>query len=194
MRKTLLLLAAPLFLAACARGPIAGGTGDPWSNPLFTQRYYADLVDHFVSLQIHNDPALQVPATSEMIDGLRKEALAKAQEASRTVDAGILGTFTPVREETEGTALAVESALHLGTDFFTIPGSDLHVYVTTVVDPRTGTGAFPDTTASDLGTLHLPYGIQSYILPEDKQKTSHLTVVLYDVTLKRIHGFAQLRP
>ncbi len=193
LRRFLLLSFVPV-LTACSGG--VGQLSDAWSNPLFTQQYYSDLVDHYVTLQIHNDPALKDSAVAKKADKEREAALAKAQDASRKVDQGLLGTFSEASEQTLGTALSVDGNLHFGMDFYTIPGSDLRVYLTSMVDPRSGTGAnaFPDTSAVDLGTLKMPSGIQSYPMPEDKKDVTNLTVVLYDTLMKRIHGFAQLRP
>lgn len=191
MRKIVLL--PVLLLAACSALPAPDAAlRESLRNPLFRENYYSDLTDHFVNLQIHNDPVTQSGSTKALINHAREEALAAAQEASKVVSSGIFDHFNPVKEDTVGSALLVEDGFYIGTDFSTIPGLDLHVFLTTVVDPREGT--FPDATALDLGSLKSPYGAQSYALPEGKEFGRNMTVVLYDLALKRIHGFAQLRP
>ena len=193
MRKIFLLLAALLLLPACRTLPPGDAAlRENMRNPLFAQNYYSELVDHLVNLQIHNDPVIASGATKRIADSAREEALALAQEASKKVDEGILGIFGAAREEAKGTALIVDDQLYFGTDFFVVPGVDLRVYVTNLVDPRET--PFPDESASNLGPLKSPFGIQTYAVTKDKQKATNVTVVLYDLMLKRMHGFAQLRP
>lgn len=208
-----LVLALALSLTACSGLPRGSQTfREHMRNPLVAQQYYAELVDHFVNLQIRNDPVIRDAGMKRILNAARTEALERAQTASQTVDESILGTFHSVQEETRGTALFGGNILHFSTDFLTVPGGDLHVYLTDVVDPRDV--PFPDATAVDLGSLHLPYGAQSYEVPrrekaqetnphtgtgsvvESQQETDrrHATVVIFDRMLKRLHGFAQLRP
>ena len=194
-RLTLLSGLALALLAACSRGlpPVDPSLQTHMENPLFAQAYYSDLVDHFVNLQIHNDPIFANAATKRQIDAARTDALKKAQAASRLVSSGSLASFAPIQEESKGNALALGSMLYFGTDFYTVPGGDLRVYVSNAVDPR---GApFPDPTAVEVGKLKNPYGPQSYSLPAGRDAKEHpnQTVVLWDAMLKRMHGFAQLR-
>lgn len=194
MRKNLFLLAPLLALAACTRSP------DPsfqsrLGNPLFAEQYYSELVDHFVNLQIRSDPSMKDEAKKRAADDAREDALAKAQAATTKVNEGILGNFMSVQENTKGTTLIVDGMLYFGTDFEVVPGGDMHVYITSLVDPRNGSGGvFPDATAVDVGLLKSAYGTQEYVVPEDKRESRNLTVALWDKMLNRLHGFAQLRP
>lgn len=181
-----------LLLAACSTLPKGDVSFQEMvKNPLFAQNYYSDLTEHFVSLQIQNDPAMSDPAMKDTADKARLEALSKAQEASAIVNEGIHGTFIGIREETKGTALLANGNLYFGTDFMATPGGDLHVYASFSVDPRDVVFPGPDDT--DAGPVKLAYGAQTYILPPMKDKPGQMSVVLYDNMLKRIHGFAQLR-
>lgn len=65
------------------------------------------------------------------------------------------------------------------------------MYVSNAVDPRDVN--FPDDTAIDLGQLESPYGMQRYSVPgAEEEVQQYRTVVLFDKSLERIYGFAQL--
>lgn len=199
MRGPLSTIGLLLLLAGCSglAGPVSQ---DPMENPLVAEQYEAELVDHFVNLQIRNDVALRDDALRQAADKARTLALTRAQETTKRVNEGIRGNFYGVHEETEGTALLLDDRLYFGVDFLVTPGGNLRVFVTRAVDPRDE--PFPDDSAVDLGALRIPYGAQAYAVPttndaedaEDSEEVRHVTVVIYDAMLKRIHGFAQLRP
>ena len=187
-----LLLTSVLLLAACSALPKGDVSfQDMIKNPLFAQNYYSDLTEHFVNLQIHNDPSMSDAAMKKIADSARAEALAKAQEASTIVNAGIHGDFIGAGEEVRGIALLADGNLYFGPDFMVIPAGELHVYTTLSADPRDGT--FPGEQDTDVGPVKLAYGAQTYVLPPVTEKPGQMTVVLYDKMLKRIHAFAQLR-
>lgn len=206
MRRTL-LLAPALVLISCT--PAGSISQDPTENPLVVEQYEAELVDHFVNLEIQKDPALNDSEVRNTVNAARASAIERSRSAAAAVESGIMGNFLGIREETKGTALMTGDGLYFGTDFITIPGAELHVYVTDAVDPR-DTPVFPDPSAVDLGLLRSPYGAQAYAVPSNVQPTPvtgsgstvtetpeerrHATVVLYDLALRRFHGFAQLRP
>lgn len=181
-----------LLLSACSPLPLSRNAVERMKNPLYAEQYYAELVDHFVGLQIHKDPALKDTDITTKADKARKEALRQSQEAAAVVDEGSIGFFSPAAEEMKGAALALGGKLYIGPDFLTIPGADLRIYATRMVDPREGT--FPDETAQDLGPLDSPYGDQVYRLSGAFTDADQFTVVVFDRALKRVHGFAQVRP
>ncbi len=193
MRTRFVLLTAVLLLAACTSALPKGDaiTQEMLKNPLFAQNYYSDLTEHFVSLQIHNDPSMDDPALKGIADNARVEALARAQKASAIVNDGINGSFIGITEDGRGMALLADGNLYFGPDFTVTPGGELHVYTTLSVDPRDVPFPGPDDT--DVGPVKLAYGAQTYRLPPVKEAPGQLSVVLYDKMLKRIHAFAQLR-
>ncbi len=74
------------------------------------------------------------------------------------------------------------------------PGPEVYVMISTILDPRSESGAsiFPDASAVNLGRLQTPYGAQTYVIPEASKDTVFRTVVLWDKRLERVMGFAQL--
>jgi hypothetical protein len=80
--------------------------------------------------------------------------------------------------------------LYLSSDFVSKPGTNLHVYLTTVVDPRDG--SFPDPTAIDLGAIQTVYGAQQFAVPKQEKPELLRTFVLWDKGFNRLYGFAQL--
>ena len=190
--KKIPLLSFLLLLTACSALPLTRSAQQRMKNPLYAQQYYAELVDHFVNLQVQADLALQDATIAAKVNRARREALQQSQEAAAIVNGGSTGTFNSIREETRGTALALEDSLYISPDFMTVPGGTLRVFVTRAVDPRDS--VFPDETAVDLGPLETPYGDQVYALPLSFKGIDQFTVVIEDTMIKRIHGFAQLRP
>lgn len=181
---------AVLLLAACAPGTSAD-LRMRLENPLYAEQYYDELVDSMVNMELQNDPLVKDPAMKELIEETRTEALRLSNEADEQQNKGLIGAIMSDFGYAAGEALLLDNTLYLGATFSTIPGPELHVYLTTVVDPRDGT--FPDDTAMDLGAIHNAYGDQSYDLPEETDPTGLRTLVLWDEQLKRIYGFAQLR-
>lgn len=197
-------IALALILVSCTRaGDISQ---DPLLNPLVMEQQEAELIEHLVNMQIRNDPSMADSVIKRAVDRERAAAVARSQEASQKVRAGIIGNFQSVGEEAHGTALMTDGGLYFSTDFIVAPGIDVHVYLTSAVDPR-DLPSFPDATAIDLGQLRTPYGAQAYATPnmlkmvdgsgavlETEETFDHTTVVLFDDGIGRMHGFAQLRP
>jgi hypothetical protein len=100
------------------------------------------------------------------------------------------GNMIPIGDFAKGDVLYVQGALYFGTLFEIDPLPDLHVFLTTVVDPREVT--FPDATAMDLGLLQSAYGAQTYAVPEVDNPLLYRTVVLWDTEFGRLHSFGQL--
>lgn len=186
-----LAVASLLLLPACGRsGEAASVRFDAlMTNPLFADQYWTDLTNSMVDIQLHKEAGIvDNDAKSKQADAIRKDAAIHEQAVARIVHSGRVGSFIPVKDHAEGSALIQGSTLFLSPGFATSPGPSLHLYLTTVADPRDGT--FPDSTSIDLGLLQSPYGTQQYATAADK---TIRTVVLYDTTLQRIHGFAQLQ-
>lgn len=192
MKRFLIGTAFLALLTGCGSNPAPTKTAeDMLSNPLYAEWYYDDLVDHLVSLEIQNDTSLDDAGAKAASDEGRRDGLAKAKEATKKQSEGIMGAWVSDKEEIQGEVLLLGNMLYLGPSFMTRPGLDLRLYVTTTNDPREGT--FPDENALEVGRLDAPYFPQSYKLSALPEGVSPRTVVLYDVTLKRISGFVQLR-
>lgn len=159
-------------------------------NPLTDSRYGDELADTLANLIIQNDPITKDPTMLQMI----KENIAKAKDmgnnARDMMADGMQGAIIAIKEDVVGYVIALNQTLYLSSEFTSKPGLDLHVYLTETVDPRDG--VFPDPTAIDLGALQSPYGGQTYAIMSKKDPKLLRTFVLYDRTLKRIYGFAQL--
>jgi len=189
MRKLLPSLLLAILLTGCAAPTRLGtGTENLMDNPLFAQRYYDELTDRMVEIQLREKDVTDT-GTLAAADRVRADALAKAQEQTAKKRGRKLGQFLSIKEATEGWALLLGNILYVSSDFVTYPGPSLHLYLTTVLDPRDGT--FPDATSIDLGLLSTPYGAQQYTLPAAGTGTALRTAVLYDTELKRLYAFAQ---
>lgn len=194
MRTPLLVSAviASVLLSSC--GGSAKSDAALLDNPLYAEWYYKDLVENMMGLQIQADPIVKDSAKKSIIDRVRKDSLAKAQEATARRDEGKYGILKPVQHAAQGQVLMLDSMLFFGPDTNVVPGPELHVFVTPVQDPLGGTGsikAFPDASAIDLGVIANPYGASAYRLPENLPDIR--SVVLWDVKLERIYAFAQLQ-
>lgn len=196
MQKTIIagLCSLSLLLVACSG---SGQTADPelLDNPLYAEWYYKDIVENMMNLEIQNDPLIKEADTKAVINATRKSALSLAQEATAARQKGKVGTFIPVMQEVTARVLLTDSMLFFGPDTDVIPGAELHVYLSPVLDPRAETGAvmFPDASAIDLGVMKDPYGASSYALPQGDALPDMRSVVLWDRKLKRLVAFAQLQ-
>jgi hypothetical protein len=189
-RRTL-LASSLLLLAACTASKATGmSLGDRLHNPLYAAHYYEDLVAQMVNLQLHNDPMLKNGGIKAAVDRTRMKGVAETQRAALLKQQGMHGAFISDHELTQGTALLLKQELFFGTDFLTVPGANLHVYLTSMIDPRDA--AFPDKTATDLAALADVYGAQTFSIAQGVDLSKVRTVVLYDQDLKQIYGFVQL--
>lgn len=199
MKTFPLPLPALILLAACARGPaVSDETAALLQNPLYAEYYQEDLVDYLVSLEIQNDPLTQQEETREMLDEARQHAIGLAREATQKQTQGRGGRIISDSELSRGEALLLEDTLYLGPDFDTVPGLELHLFLSTVVDPRDG--VFPDPSATDIGQIQTAYGAQTYAVPAAPSSGTGSaaalpwrTLALYDVQLQRLFGFVQLQ-
>lgn len=193
MRRYLAPLSIALFLVGCTGQKRENPTLDAHlKNPLFAEWYYEELVQRMVELEIKQDPLLQDASKKAIADSTRKDALQKAKEASKKQLQGMFGSFISVLEYVKGEALYLDDHVYFGPDFSSTAGISVHVFLTTTVDPRDV--AFPDETAIDLGPLESPYQSGTYDVPPVEDPLLYRTMVLFDTSLGRIHGFAQLSP
>lgn len=190
MRRLFVFLFPLLALAGCASRPPQLTLEEELLNPLLAEQYYDTLVDLIVELEIKKDPLLENKRTKAIADETRRDALAKAKEATKAQREGTMGTFVPAKEFAQGEVLYRETRLFLGPTFETSPGPSLHIFLSTVVDPRDT--MFPDDTSIDLGRLESTYSAQQYSVPSVDTPLLYRTVVLFDTKFKRIYGFAQL--
>lgn len=179
------LTASILLFSACGTG-----IGNENRNPLTASRYGDELADRLADLIIQNDPVTQQPGMQDYIKGQISNAKNLAADARSTQARGMMGGLIPAKQNVTGYGLYVDDVLYLSSDFDSDPGPDLHVYLTTVVDPRDV--QFPDKTALDLGTVQSPYGALSYDVPHQDKPELLRTIVFYDRKLQRLYSFAQL--
>ncbi len=193
MKRTSALLIAPLlFLSACAAHQTQTMTlDDQLQNPLFALRYYEDLTEQMVSLQLRNDPILKDGGKKSTVESTRVRATKLAQDAVDVVNANLRGDIISDADLSLGRASLIGKNVYFGTDFVATPGPSLHVYVSNALDPRLE--RFPDKTAVDLGLLKNPYGAQTMDIPETTEGATYRTIVLWDNSLGRIYGFVQLK-
>ncbi len=184
-----LAIISTLTLGAC-QATTRGTAQATLSNPLVAEQHNADLIERLSSLLATKDPKWNEGRIGKRLEYEVQNALKAREAATATLRTGTNGPFAKVEEDILGKAALVGNTLYFGADFLTYPGPELHVYLTTVMDPTTA--EFPDPTAIDLGPLASAYGAQAYLVPQKKEQVGYITVVLYDSLLKRIYGFAQL--
>lgn len=190
MRRTApLLFGISLLLAGCgnALSPTLQGH---LQNPLFAEYYYDDLVEQMVQLVIDESPLLDDERKKDAADRTRREALELSKAASALQEQGRQGHFVPADGFAQGEVLLLNGMLSFHPEFITIPQPSMHVLLSNAVDPRDVD--FPDDSAVDIGPLQSPYGDQSYVLPANAATQPWRTAVLWDTTLGRLVGFAQL--
>ena len=187
--KKFLPLAIALVLVGCTKSQ---GVSLEYllTNPLYAERYADEMVDSLVELKIQDDPILEDASIAKTVEQQRQKWLKVAQEATKIQRTGGLGVFIPVNAHVTSEALYIDDTLYLNPITRIAPGPDLHVYLSTIVDPRDV--EFPDATAVDLGPLKSPYGAQRYSVPAKDKPELYRTVAIWDNTLNRVWGFAQL--
>lgn len=175
-------LLVTLSLSACQ--------GQKSGNPLTDSRYGDELADTLANLIIQSDPLTKDPTMLQMINDNIAKAKDMGNSARDLMSEGMQGAIIALTQDVVGYVLTLDGTLYISSEFTTDPGLDLHVYLSEAVDPRDA--HFPDPTAVDLGKLQSPYGAQSYTIASKKSPELLRTFVLYDRTLKRLYGFAQL--
>ncbi|MBI2636283.1 hypothetical protein HYW84_03080 [Candidatus Peregrinibacteria bacterium] len=193
--KHLLAAFSLLSLVACAtvsRGPLSMPLQERLRNPLVAERYWSELTEHMADLFRFKDPITKDAVKAAIIDSERLRALDMVAKARTLKSEGISGMFLqPTMNETAiGEVLLRGNILSFGTTFLINPNPSVHVYLTTVVDPRDA--KFPDATSLDLGLIQTAFGPQEYGVPAGKENSGFRTAVLYDTMLARLIGFAQL--
>ncbi len=188
--RTSHLFLLPVFLAITACSPAGTSINEQNYNPLTASRYGDELADTMANFIIQNDPIVEDAAVRKVIETEIARGKDIAASARKKQNKGLLGGIIQIKADVTGYALYLENVLYLSSDFTTSPGASLHLYLTTVVDPRDV--AFPDDTALDLGEIQAAFGPQQYSVPTSEHQEKLRTLVLYDTQLKAIYGFAQL--
>jgi len=188
MRTTLFIIPALLTLAACS--PAQTSISEQNKNPLTASRYGDELADTMANFVITEDPIAKDPEIRKIIDSEIERGKEIADEARQIQNKGWMGVIIQIKADVIGHVLYHGDTLYLSSNFETSPGAELHLYLTTVVDPRDA--AFPDPTAVDLGIVQAAYGPQQYAVPPQEDEGKLRTFVLYDTRLQQIYGFAQL--
>jgi hypothetical protein len=181
MRTLPFVIIASLLLSSCGSVNL--------DNPITKARYGDELADLLADLIILKDPIAAKEDMKEQIQAEIAKAKETADEGREEMERGMQGPIIAVKESVTGYVLFLDDRFYVSSDFDSPPGLDLHVYLTTAVDPRDGT--FPDDSAVDLGKLKTPYGQQTYNAKLENPET-YRTFVLWDKKLKRLYGFAQL--
>lgn len=188
--KTPLTLALALALTGCATTQYTPDREALLSNPLYAEIHAENMVDTLVELEIFSDPILEDEAKSRLVDSVKEKWLDVAKAARAAQNEGQKGTLLSMKEYTEGEVLYHGDTVYFSTYFNTVPGPSLHVFLSKAVDPRDV--EFPDASALDLGEMTVPYGAQSFPVPEVENPLEYRTVVLFDTELDRLYGFAQI--
>lgn len=195
MKKTLIASLALLTLTACQ-----SKTGNEQElsylleNPLFAERYSEAMVDTMVELEIYEDPITKDEAKMKIIDKTKEKWLEVSQKSRADQREGSKGSFIAIKEYTAGEALFTDGKVYLSPEFVSAPGPSLHLFLSTVVDPRDA--EFPDETAIDIGLMRSNLGTSRYdvVSDSDIDPIKYRTLVLFDTELERIYGFAQISP
>jgi hypothetical protein len=188
MRTTLSLIAVTLLLSACSTQTTS--INEQNKNPITAARYGDELADAMANLIIMDNAIVKEEGMRERVQGYIEEGKALGDEARSLMQEGYQGNLIGVEFEMIGIALYLDDMLYLSSDFYTRPGPSVHVYLTTVVDPRDV--EFPDATVIDLGQLQTAYGAHQYSVPHQDKPELYRTLVFYDTKLKIMYGFAQL--
>lgn len=188
MKRIALLIASLTLLAACSGNSTT--LESQLKNPLYAARYGDILADTLANMIIMNDPSVQDQKAKANLEQEIEKAKIISDDARREIDKGTMGAFMQDKESVSGYALYLDDTLFFSSDFETKPGVELHVYISTVVDPRDH--AFPDASAIDLGPLQSAYGAQAYAVPRLKSQKEYRSVALWDRSLKRMYAFTQL--
>ena len=183
MRKALFL--TPLFLTACGSSVVS--LQDRLTNPLYAEQYYDAQVENMVNIIISSGAVLSDESIKELVDETRLDGLAQAKKANDLQAQGAMGVIMSDTLSARGEVLLLNGKIYTGPDFEMIPGIDVHVYLSDVVDPREGT--FPDESAVDLGSVQNPFGDNEY---DAKGMNDAVSLVLFDKGTNSIIGFAQL--
>jgi hypothetical protein len=178
------------MLSGCNGNGSTASIEENLKNPLFAERYAEGVVDRLVELDIAKDPIMEDAEKKTYVDAQRKYWLEVSREARAMQREGMQGYMVSLGEYAKGDVLYVNNTLYFGSLFEIDPLPSLHIYLTTVVDPRDAT--FPDTTAMDLGPLQTAYGAHTYAVPAIENPLLYRTVVLWNKELGRLHSFAQL--
>tara|TARA_Y100000310_G_C20496620_1_gene721862 strand:+ start:395 stop:979 length:585 start_codon:yes stop_codon:yes gene_type:complete len=191
--KTLpLTLALALTLTGCSHAVFTPDQDALLNNPLYLEQFSEQMVDRMTNLEILQDPLLEDEAKAAIVDATKVKWLKAAKESRKQQRNGIKGTIIPMKEYVEGEVLYYNNQLHLAPHFVTAPGPNLHVFLSMTIDPRDV--QFPDETALDLGQIIVPYGAQSFAVPTVDEPKRYRSVVIWDSSLDRLYGFAQVNP
>lgn len=183
-----LVLASCFLLVACNQSTT--NISHENENPLTASRYGDELADTLANLIISRDPVIEQPGMEKEISKEITKAKAISTRARELLIQGMMGGIIAAGQDASGLALYLDDVLYLSSDFSVDPGPNLHIYLSETVDPRNGD--FPDETAVDLGEIQTTYGAQSYAVPPQKKSDALRTLVLWDVKLKKLYGFAQI--
>ena len=194
MKYLLYSLIATLPLAACfgPPGQQSAELQQQIENPLYLERYAEEMVENLVKMAIDEDPILEDKRKAAVVEQSRTYWLEEAKRARREQQEGRSGTFIPMGRYSHGEVLlASDGHLYIDSLFESTPSPSLHVFISTVVDPRDV--EFPDESSIDLGLIRSGYGAQTYELPENMENLLiYRTVILWDTELDQLQSFAQL--
>jgi len=160
------------------------------TNPLFAEEYSKTMVDRLTNLEIGKDPILEDEKMAQFVQKKKIEWKESDRKARKLQKQGMIGQIIEIKEHSKGQALLIQNILFLGPGFVSMPGPDLRLFLTEAIDPRDLD--FPDASSIDLGIVESPIGAQRYKVPMTENYERLRTAVLFDVSLGRLYGFAQL--
>lgn len=183
------IVALTLIFSGCMNANTTSITQEN-TNPLTATRYGDELADSLANLIIQNNPIVEKEGIKDRIQKEIEDAKKISQDANKRLSGAMMGPLLAMQMDAVGYIAYVRDTLFLSSDFYSKPGPNLHVYLTTVVDPRDV--EFPDPSAIDLGVIQSPYGAQQYQVPSQDDPTMLRTFVLWDQGLNLLYSFAQL--
>jgi len=192
MKRLFTTFVFALFLSACTpdQGPLAIHLDQRLENPLFAEHFAKILVLRMTEIEIQKDPILEDEKKRRIVEETKKHWMEVDREARKIQREGISGEFIGIKEYALGEVLLLDSMLYIGPTFELDTGPEVHLFLSNVIDPRDI--EFPDEESLSLGPLQSPFGAQRYELPPELDLSVIRTVVLWDMKLERILGFAQL--
>lgn len=190
-----LVPALALLLAACGSNLQSMDVQKYFAqNPLAAEEAATALGQVYVSMIVDEKAELEKNDLFDEVDGMRVAAGKAIEDATRERKNGLLGQFIPHKQFTRGFVLVrpKDGIIFTGTTFESAPGPDLHLFASELSDPREG--VFPDDSAVDLGLMGYTYGPQTMTFDATLWNDNFRSLIIYDVKLKRLYGFAQIGP
>ncbi len=139
-----------------------------------------------ISKQLIVSPA-KVPASAPKGEILRRGTFTPKTHA---VEGGFVMYYSDDEEKT-GTDEKKLLVLELNNEFSSAYGPDLHIYLSSVMNPN-AQHVFEEGEFADLGSLKKLSGKQYYVVPDYAQSIEYNSVVIYSPGFNEVYGVAYL--